>query len=309
MAAQPLAASVTAFTATSFNAGFAFAETPSYFALGELGAAATTVASGTQTITDSLSLTVDLTRLPSLGSLIVGFGGGTASASGFGNITLKFTVNGAAALTQTFANLPAAKNYFTDNAVDLGVLSGSTLTLGVSLTMQESVASAGYDFNLLLGQNASASDFSGGGRTISLASVPGGVANLFATGGSFDTVNGSGGKIALNSAQASIVGGGETIGVGGVGSIASLYSTANNWDVVNGSNAILDLTSAQTSLVGGGDVAYFNGGSGNYLSLYSTAKNYNTVNGSGGTVSLTSAQANVVGGGDAVFFNGGRTMS
>ena len=128
-------------------------------------------------------------------------------------------------------------------------------------------------------------------------------AYLSGTAGNWDTVNGSGGVVYLNGAQASVSGGNDTINVSGTGDQLSLYATNNNWDTVNGSGASVVFNGAQASVFGGGDVLWLNGTS-NSISLYNTGGNWDTVNGSNATVVLNSVQTSVNGGGDTLWFNG-----
>ena len=128
-------------------------------------------------------------------------------------------------------------------------------------------------------------------------------AYLSGTAGNWDTVNGSGGVVYLNGAQASVSGGNDTINVSGTGDQLSLYATNNNWDTVNGSGASVVFNGAQASVFGGGDTLWLNGTS-NAVSLYNTAGNWDTVNATGASVVFTGVQASVFGGGDVLWFNG-----
>ncbi len=128
-------------------------------------------------------------------------------------------------------------------------------------------------------------------------------AYLSGTAGNWDTVNGSGGVVYLNGAQASVSGGNDTINVSGTGDQLSLYATNNNWDTVNGSGASVVFNGAQASVFGGGDTLWLNGTS-NAVSLYNTGGNWDTVNATGASVVFTGVQASVFGGGDVLWFNG-----
>jgi hypothetical protein len=153
---EPSAASLSALTSANPHIAAGFSGNPTYFGLAELGGSATSDVTGTQTIKDSTSLTVNLGQLSILEDLKLGLTDGTATGSGFADLTLKVTANGTTELNQSFTGLSALDNYFTDNAVDLGSLAsdGPTLTLGVSLTMTETTAGSGFDFDLLAGQAA-----------------------------------------------------------------------------------------------------------------------------------------------------------
>jgi hypothetical protein len=111
--------------------------------------------------------------------------------------------------------------------------------------------------------------------------------------------------VALNNAQANVVGGGDTIDFeGSSGNVAELYSTNNNWDTVNGSSGVVALNDAQANVVGGANVVDFGGSTGNIVELYSTNNNWDSVYGSNGVVALNSAQANVMSGSNTIDMQG-----
>ena len=90
----------------------------------------------------------------------------------------------------------------------------------------------------------------------------------------------------LNSAQASVVGGGDTLDfVGSTGNAASLYSTGGNWDTVNGS---MDRSPERRAGLGGGrhDTIDFCGKHGQRGEPLQTGGNWDLVNGSNGLVAL-----------------------
>jgi hypothetical protein len=71
-------------------------------------------------------------------------------------------------------------------------------------------------------------------------------------------VYGSNGAIALNSAQAGIVGGGDTVYLDGSASnVASLSNTGDAWDGVYGSNGAIGLNNGQAGVTGDDDIFYF----------------------------------------------------
>ena len=79
------------------------------------------------------------------------------------------------------------------------------------------------------------------------------------TAGTQDTVSGSAGAIALNSAQASISGGGQTVQLSGTGDAVTLSNTGGAQDTVSGSAGAITLNSAQASISGGGQMVQFSG--------------------------------------------------
>jgi hypothetical protein len=101
-------------------------------------------------------------------------------------------------------------------------------------------------------------------------------------------------------AQASVIGGGDTINfTGGSGNAASLYSTGGNWDTVNASNGAVYLNSSQASINGGGDLIGLYG-SGDAVSLYGTSGNWDWIVASNSSVYDYSSQISIWGGGNLV---------
>ena len=146
--------------------------------------------------------------------------------------------------------------------------------------------------------------------TIAFASGGGEVASLFSTGGSWDSVTGSNGTVNLNSAQASVTGGGDgVVFAGGTGDAASLVDTGGSWDWVSGADGTVYLTSAQVAVYGGGDGIEFAGGTGDAASLVDTGGDWDWVSGSNGAVYLASAQATVTGTGDTVGLSGSSSVT
>ena len=148
----------------------------------------------------------------------------------------------------------------------------------------------------------------GGGETIVFADSSGDTANLYDTGGGYDTVEGSNGTIGLNSVVAVVLGGGDKITLDGSPTdFADLYGTGTNYDTIVGSNGTIDLNSAVAAVMGGGDKIGFDGSSTDFANLYFTGAAYDTVVGSNGTVDLNSAVAVVMGGGDKIGLDGAST--
>jgi hypothetical protein len=136
----------------------AFAVKPSYFGVGELGG----VATGAQTINDSVDLTVDLTQLANRQDLELGLFDGVAQGSSFSNLTFAVTADGAELIDATFASAAAAVAYFRNNAIDLGSLSSgaldaSTLTLTISMSLTTTSGGEGFEAAFLIGDPPSVS--------------------------------------------------------------------------------------------------------------------------------------------------------
>ena len=71
-------------------------------------------------------------------------------------MSLDVKINGADHITN-FATVTDANNFFQNKAVDYGALSGTSLTLDISLSITESAA-GGYDFGMLIGDPPPAGD-------------------------------------------------------------------------------------------------------------------------------------------------------
>ncbi len=146
-----------------------FGANPVFFAMGELGGGHSNSSVGAQSITDTVSLDVDLTKLASKEDLAIGFFDTTALGTGFSS--LSFTLkNGANVLiTKTFSSAALAEAFF-KNGMDLGALgtgalAGSSLALTATFTLATSAAGQGFYTQFLIGDpppraaKASASQF------------------------------------------------------------------------------------------------------------------------------------------------------
>ncbi len=126
--------------------------------------------------------------------------------------------------------------------------------------------------------------------------------------GTWDTVNGSNGEIELDSAKASVTGGGDTIFfISGTGNDVSLYGTGGKWDTVYADNAPIEVTASQVSVVGFSDTITATAGSS--VSLYQTGGKWDLVNAKGAAVYLNATQASIVGGGNSITGTKGSTAS
>jgi hypothetical protein len=124
--------------------------------MGELGGHYSLSGSGTQTVTDTINLSVDLTQLASRHDLQVGFFSGQQQGSSFSSLHITIVADGVTVLDQTFASAAAATTFFTNHAIDLGslssgALSGNTLTLAITETLVVTGSGQGYYEGLLIG--------------------------------------------------------------------------------------------------------------------------------------------------------------
>jgi hypothetical protein len=153
--AEPKSTDVSAINAanTNINTAFHTGKTPVYFGIGELGGEYSPSASGSETETSSVHMTVDLTKAGTLHDLIIGFYSGTAAGAGFTSMSLDVKINGTDHNT-SFATVAAADAFFKNNFVDYGALGAggwtTPLQLDISLSITESAA-GGYDFGMLIG--------------------------------------------------------------------------------------------------------------------------------------------------------------
>ena len=161
----PAGSDTAAVLAANPNIATAFGASPVFFAIDELGGQyAKSGGTGPETNTETVNLTVDLTKLVSEQDLVVGFYNGTALGAGFTSMTLTITADGSATplFTQTFTTLASAETFFTNNAMDLGklgtgALAGSTLTLTATLSITTASHGDGFYASLIVGDPPGAS--------------------------------------------------------------------------------------------------------------------------------------------------------
>jgi hypothetical protein len=130
-----------------------------FFAIDQLGGKyAKSGGTGAQTVTDTVNLTVDLTKLASEQDLVVGFYGAAGAGTGFSSLTFTLTADGGGTplLTRTFTTLVSAEAFFTNNAMDLGKLgtgplAGSTLTLKAQFVLTTTSLNTDFYANLIVG--------------------------------------------------------------------------------------------------------------------------------------------------------------
>ena len=164
--ATPNAASIGAVMTANANIAAAFGASPSIFSIDEFGGGyALSGGSGPQTITDTINLEVDLTKLSPLGDLIVGFFNPVATGAPFTSLTFTLVADGDTAsplISETFTSVAAADAFFADGAVDLGslasgALSASPLLLTATFTLTTAAAGSGYYVEMIAGDPPAAS--------------------------------------------------------------------------------------------------------------------------------------------------------
>jgi hypothetical protein len=191
-------------------------------------------------------------------------------------------------------------------SVDASIAGNWTASLSITaagvhdLTAQTTnAAGTGVSQTLVDLVNASTT-LTGGGQT-ALFGTSGDTVILTTTAGVWDTVYGANGTIMIANAQASVVGGGDTIKYGAsIHNATSLYNTGGHWDAVYATSGAVTLVNAQASILGGDDAIYTDGAASDAASLYNTGGAWDAVYGANAQVYLTGAQASVVGGGDVV---------
>jgi hypothetical protein len=132
----------------------AFTGAKQFYAVGELGGGHGTGGTASQTSTAQLYLTIDQTKVPSGGHLVVGLYGGTLVGSGITGVSLSVTENGTAVAPLSFTNDTAvqARAAFTNMGFDLGTLSGTgTVSLGFTLSVTSTSAGSGFYGGVIVG--------------------------------------------------------------------------------------------------------------------------------------------------------------
>ena len=128
-----------------------------FFSVDELGGKyAKSGGTTAETNTETLNLTVDTTKLATLGTLGIGFFDPITVGAGFTSLTFTLTADGSTVAHKVFTTLAAANAYFADDYVILGTLgagalTASTLTLVATLTITTDAADSGYYFNAIIG--------------------------------------------------------------------------------------------------------------------------------------------------------------
>ena len=132
--------------------------TPDYFAIGELGGAYSTNDTEPETETASIHMGVDLTKITPK-DLILGLVQRNLNGLGLHQHDVRRQGQRDGYPQQDIHEPSAATTYFTNDALDLGPLSGygSTLKLDISLSITEAQI-GGFDFGMLVGDPPPASN-------------------------------------------------------------------------------------------------------------------------------------------------------
>jgi hypothetical protein len=154
LAPAPSSTAVTSVLGSNSAIASAFTGAKQFYAVGELGGGHGTGGTGGQTSIAQLYLTIDQTKVPSGGHLVVGLYGGTLEGVGVTDVSLSVTENGAAVAALSFTDdSPAmALAAFTNMGFNLGLLSGTgTVSLGFVLSVTSSSAGSGFYGGVIVG--------------------------------------------------------------------------------------------------------------------------------------------------------------
>jgi hypothetical protein len=134
--------------AANSNIQSAFGCSGVFLAMGEIGGHNSTLSSGSQTSTDSISLQFDPTQQPP-GELEIGLFNGQGQGTSFSTMTFKIVANGVTVLNQTFFSSADATAFFTNHAIDLGSLASQ---ITITETITTTTANSGWYGGFLLGE-------------------------------------------------------------------------------------------------------------------------------------------------------------
>ena len=171
----PDTASTNAILAANSAIKTGFGASPVFFAVDELGGKyAKSGGTTAETNTETLDLSVDTTKIGTLGKLGVGFFDPITVGAGFTSLTFTLTADGSTVVSQTFTSLAAANAFFNDRYFSLGTLgagalTASTLTLVATLTITTDAANSGYYFNAIIGDPPAASGSAAAGQRFAQA--------------------------------------------------------------------------------------------------------------------------------------------
>jgi hypothetical protein len=137
---------------------------------------------------------------------------------------------------------------------------------------------------------------------------------LFDTAGTPTLCKGTGGRIELSHAQATIFGGNNTVYFidSGIARDATSRNIANIWDTgvsrnkIIGSYGLINLHRAKADVTGGGNAVYLDGSPDTQLSVWNTGSNSDIVYSSNGNLKLHSAQVYLRGGNNKVWLDGSK---
>ena len=143
--AAPTAGEVNPVLAANSAIKTAFGASPTFFALGEVGAGHATGGTTAEVGASSVTVDIDLAELSSPGDLILCLYGGDAVGNGVTGVTVSVTDDGSSLLDKSFTSGGAAKSYFSDRAFNFGALATSgQLDLTVTITVASDKAGSGF---------------------------------------------------------------------------------------------------------------------------------------------------------------------
>lgn len=150
----PTTTDVNAVLAASPKTKAAFGTSGSYFALGELGGSYDVAGHASETISDTVSMTIDPSLVANPKDLIVGFYNGTTIGSGATALSINISANGTTLFSKSLT-AATAKTFFTDDPLDLGSIIGLEANglVNLKITLSETLANANSSFfsNFIIG--------------------------------------------------------------------------------------------------------------------------------------------------------------
>jgi hypothetical protein len=141
---SPLASSLTPILAANSQIAAATGNGSDVLGIEEVGSGYSVGGAGSQTATSTTDFGVTVTSQDLAQDLVVGVYGGTSFGSGVTAVSLDVYANGNDLLSASFTSGSAAAAYFTNNTIDLGALSGSSLDLKVQMQVTSTSAGSGF---------------------------------------------------------------------------------------------------------------------------------------------------------------------
>jgi hypothetical protein len=150
----PLAADTTPIIASDPTIAGAIGSDPSFLGLASLGGSHATGSTWSETMTSVADFKIALNSSDLTKDLVVGLYGGTALGTGVTGVSVDINANGVD-VSKTFTDAAAAANYFNDNAVDLGSLSGTafatgSVNLAITLKVTADAPNSGFFGHLIV---------------------------------------------------------------------------------------------------------------------------------------------------------------
>lgn len=155
--ASPSSADIDAILDGNPNIATGFSDATSYFAIAELGA--TSGANGTtdQTAGGTLDFVVNLSALPAVDNLLMGFYDGNIELDGFTTMSFSISVDGVAVTDFAWNDPEDALTFFSDNFVDYGPISeldlneDGLLEFSIAFSMVTAPIGNGFFGSILIG--------------------------------------------------------------------------------------------------------------------------------------------------------------